>query len=32
VQGLKSYWGSTSNGWTSQGWGTFTSSIIFNRN
>jgi hypothetical protein len=32
VQGLNSYWGSTSNGWTSKGWGTFTSSIVFNRN
>jgi hypothetical protein len=32
VQGLESYWGSTSNGWTSQEWGTFNSSIIFDRN
>jgi hypothetical protein len=32
VQGLESYWGSTSNGWISQEWGTFNSSIIFDRN
>ena len=32
LQGLQSYWGSTSNGWTSQSWGSYSSSITFNRN
>jgi|Transcript_15254 hypothetical protein len=32
LQGLHSYWGSSSNGWTSQSWDSYSSSITFNRN
>jgi len=32
LQGLSSYWGSTSNGVTSSDWGSFGSSIMLNRN